>query len=400
MKKNPPRNANGHRILNVITQDYIEHQNNVYDSPHGTYSAKSLANVVFDARFRTLPVGSGPRREPKFPLRANKPMTSFEQTDILKQARAGGWVPDDRLTRLARDEIRLRWHNALVSGNVTMVRKLIEGGVDVNSTEGLNSHTPLSIVTLHTAHPTAVIAMLIAAGADVNAVVALTGNTHLGYAIHMNRLDVMSQLLAAGAHVDAVDGQGQLALVRAAVKENEEFTKRLLAAGATVDAKTRWGDTALAIAADRKNVRVVKVLLDAGADTEVGAESGGDTPLMRAVQYGHVPLTTMLLAAGANVNVADDRGTTVLMTAVLHKRPDVVAALLRAHPVIDARDVTGTTALIFAAAVNRVSIVNQLLEAGADITARNKAGHTPLGIALERRFDAMAGFLRIAGGVL
>lgn len=352
-----PRNAEGRRILNVISQEYIKNARNVYESPEGTYSVKSLANLVYHARFAPRD-HSGPRLPPRFPLRSGMAMTPEEQTTILHRARALGWTPDGTVAEKVRKEIEERWYAALASSSMAAVRRYIDAGVDVNSGKGLKGHTPLSIAIARGSMP--VFTMLIEAGADPNVPVP-AGSTHVLQAIHFDRPEMLRELLAAGATIDI---------------------------------------TALTLAMEKKHVHLVKVFLDAGADTEIRTTEG-KTLLMLAVDMEHIPMITMLLAGGAKVDATDARGTTVLMMAVIRKSPEMVDVLLAdGHPTIDARDVTGSTALILAAAVNRMSIVNQLLVAGADINARNKAGMTALGIASERRYTPIITFLRASGGLL
>lgn len=78
----------------------------------------------------------------------------------------------------------------------------------------------------------------------------------------------MSELLAAGADVDARTDDGQTALFRAS---NVAAVKALAAGGADVNAKDDNGDTALMGCFD---VEVAKALLDAGADPSIRNNDG------------------------------------------------------------------------------------------------------------------------------
>jgi ankyrin repeat protein/mono/diheme cytochrome c family protein len=91
---------------------------------------------------------------------------------------------------------------------------------------------------------------------------------------------------------DALRGSATLARV--------EYLERLIAAGADVNAKDGTGTTALLRASyfDGADPVRVKLLLDHGADVAV-RDQDGDTALRKALRKGHTQVVDLLLQAGA-----------------------------------------------------------------------------------------------------
>ena len=115
----------------------------------------------------------------------------------------------------------------------------------------------------------------------------------------------------------------------AARSGNPDVVEQLLAKGADVNARAARGQTALMWAVAQKHANVVKVLLAHGADIHARSEvwsqmmavpphgvpeynreipHGGDTALMFAARVGDLGSAKLLVAAGANVNDADAQG--------------------------------------------------------------------------------------------
>ncbi len=154
--------------------------------------------------------------------------------------------------------------------------------------------------------------------------------------------EAVARLLAAGADVDAPQGDGMTALHWAARNDDPSLVRVLLDAGADVAAGTRIGSyTPLHMAAETGAGEVVEELLQAGADPEAEAEgAGGARPLHLAAASGNERAVTALLAAGAAVNAPEQAW--------------------------------GQTPLMFAASAGRTKAIRTLLEAGADPSIRTR----------------------------
>ncbi len=159
--------------------------------------------------------------------------------------------------------------------------------------------------------------------------------------------DAVRELIAAGAEVNAAQGDGMTGLHWAASNRDPRLAKILLDAGADVGAGTRIGNyTPLHVAAQEGAAYVVALLLEAGADPELPIEVGGRArPLHFAAASGTEAAVAALLAVGADVNATEDAwGQTPLIFAASKGRTEAVRALLDAgaDPAVHARvmDVT------------------------------------------------------------
>jgi len=166
--------------------------------------------------------------------------------------------------------------------------------------------------------------------AGVLLIAAATPNAPLADAAMRGDLDEVRELLAAGADVDAAQGDGMTALHWAAELGAEEMVKVLLEAGARVDAGTRLGDfTPLHVAAERTHPGVVRALLDAGANPNAVSSLSGEAPLHHAAKTGNVEIIEALLDHGADVDARESAWLqTPLMFAAAWNRPEAARLLV------------------------------------------------------------------------
>jgi quinoprotein dehydrogenase-associated probable ABC transporter substrate-binding protein len=223
----------------------------------------------------------------------------------------------------------------------------------------------------------------------------------LSNAVVANDMDRVRYLVAHGAHVDAVDGEGYPTLVSAARfgftevatylvdhkadpnrsdrtgwtplmfaawNDQPEMAKMLLAHGGKLDAADNEGLTALAIAAQNGKAKSIDVLIAAGADVNAAVAKGGYSPLMLASIAGSYDISSMLIQHGAKVNAANPGGVTALMIAAAGNRSSVVELLLKSGADVNARSEDGRTALSIAQSNNNeavIKILEQAAERGA-----------------------------------
>lgn len=142
---------------------------------------------------------------------------------------------------------------------------------------------------------------LLAAGADVNSVSG-QGLQAIHCASIMGHMSAVDLLAQHGADVNAVHGfAGSTPMHFATEMGHPAVVKRLCELGADVDAEKRHGGTPIHVSADTNNAAVTKVLVEepCGADPE--AVLLGDTvPLYLAAGRGFASVIDVLLEAGAD----------------------------------------------------------------------------------------------------
>lgn len=156
-----------------------------------------------------------------------------------------------------------------------VIRELLRGGVDVNSSR---NHHGLTILMHEAARKNPnieIIKELISGGADVNAR-DKDDETALMWVLKEFRynenpnlevtIKVIRNLIKGGADVNAKDEDGKTALMKT---DNPEIIRELIKAGANVNLQDEDDWTALMYAAKNSTPDVVKTLLSAGADASI-----------------------------------------------------------------------------------------------------------------------------------
>jgi|SRR5579875_965111 len=228
---------------------------------------------------------------------------------------------------------------AIQAQEVSLVRSLIEKGVDVN--------TPFR-----------------------------DGTLPLARAVITENLTLLDLLLQGGADVNGLSSPNkETALWRAAARGSVVSVKFLIQAGADVNKVNIMRLTPLCVAASRESddhVFVVSALIDAKADVNSGE---GSTPLMCACR-GLAQTVRILLSAGAEVNAMRASGT-ALHIAIEENQPEIVSVLLEkgADPTLRTPPTAqnpNLTALELAKKLKLRKIVG-LLEKTCNITSATKS---------------------------
>jgi hypothetical protein len=135
------------------------------------------------------------------------------------------------------------------------------------------------------------------------------GFTALHWAGIRGHWRIFSELLDAGAPVNAIGGDGGTPLHWTCHHDRADMVARLLDAGADLTVHNRWGRTPLHVAARRGCSAVAALLLERGADPNAATHEGW-TPLHVASRSGHHALAASLEAHGADPRLTDDQGHT------------------------------------------------------------------------------------------
>ncbi len=177
-------------------------------------------------------------------------------------------------------------------------------------------------------------------------------------AIASDSVETVALFVDGGFDVDALDGNGENALHRAASLGRYEVAKRLMsrrhdpanASAAQVlvrrrlETRSRRGETALLLAARAGSVETVNGLLEAGADKNA-QDDQGNSVLHAAVAGGNERVVLTLANHGVDTAGKNARGNTALHEAVLAKNRQIaywLKVFAKADP--DLRNAAGVSA--------------------------------------------------------
>ncbi len=160
---------------------------------------------------------------------------------------------------------------AISRGHTHAVRALLHGGANIHGRNSLGTSPLLRALLSHHMG----IAMEIAALApDELDAAGPDGITPLISCVRYREAEGLQQLLALGAHPDAVSAAGNTALHEAIATSYEQGIELLLSGGAAVDIANARGETPLHLAARRGDIETARALLLLGADAQTKTVEG------------------------------------------------------------------------------------------------------------------------------
>lgn len=138
-------------------------------------------------------------------------------------------------------------------------------------------------------------------------------------AIYKKDIHRLNELIAAGADINDVDGDGRTPLMHAVLDSDPDpfFVRGLLENGAAPDAADglqHW--TALHFAAQANATAIVRLLLETGASVDP-QDVFGNTPLWRSIMapIPSADMVALLLRAGADPTLRNRHGVSPLALA-------------------------------------------------------------------------------------
>jgi ankyrin repeat protein len=350
------------------------------------------------------------------------------------------------------------------TGNADAAKVLIEAGAAVDAVESWHGETALMWAAAE--HHPEMMEALIKGGADVNAHATVVtwerqktqeprdkwlppgGLTPLHFAAREGCADCLKMLLAHKADINAVDPQGNSALLLAVINGHYDAAAVLINGGIDLALADETGQTALygavdmhtmptsnrpspkeidnqltsldiirmlvehgaPINAQQRAMRAYRTKLDRGGETVLAA---GTTPLLRAAKAGDTAVIKLLIDNGANPKAATRNGVNGIMMAsgVGSREEDTtgrnktqkdvietITLLLASGVDVNAADTQGRTAAHGAAMWGYTDVIKFLSQHGADLTIKDKRGLTPLdaamGLAGGLGFDGKTGAVR------
>lgn len=216
--------------------------------------------------------------------------------------------------------------------------------------------------------------------------------TPLGFACSIGHLEIVDDLIKAGADVNTID-QEKTPLIDACDRGYLGIVRVLVKSGADVNSKV-ISNTPLTAACNRGHLEIVKELVRAGAD--VNQSDGSQKPLTAACIWGHLSVIKVMIKAGASVNQSVGKETP-LTAACAVGHLNVVQELIKEGADLNRCD-DNYTPLTVASFQGHQSIVKALIKAGADVNQKDK-DTTPLEAALRNRHLSIVEELRKAGAV-
>jgi len=258
---------------------------------------------------------------------------------------------------------------AVMLEDVALAKEVLKKGANPNYRER-NRHLLASAAQ----NPqSTVLAVLIEGGADVNAIDGI-GHTALMRAVAVNSLPNVQTLLQAKADPNIKDNEGNTPLLSTIRDSYVDLARALLDAGADPSAADKDGNSAALLAAESGNLELIKLLGEKKANFNIS--SAAYTPLLFAMTQEKPELISAVLAAGADPNAKSSSGQYPLHMAI--GSPDVVKLLLGAKADPNLVDTYGSSPLARAIRDGDKESAEALIAAGADVNAKGANGSSLL----------------------
>ena len=267
-------------------------------------------------------------------------------------------------------------------GHAQVVRRLLDKGATINISDEL-CRPPLLAAISHKNQN--IVQMLLENGADIKTKCNINA-WWVAYEVHSEH--ILKLLLEHGADVNALNSDGESALLRASEWGQELIVRFLLEQKADVNVMNLSGGNVLHYATVNDHLPVVQLLLEHGTDVNARDEFNR-TSLHWALRDNHESIAQILLQCGADVNARDEWKLTILHYASHNGLESVARMLIERGADVNARDINSETSLHLASENGHESIVQLLVESGAEINARDENNRTPLHLASEHKHKSV-----------
>ncbi|KXJ10098.1 Ankyrin repeat domain-containing protein 50 [Exaiptasia diaphana] len=221
---------------------------------------------------------------------------------------------------------------------------------------------------------------------DLNAVDD-QGQTALIKAAIRGMTTIADALIRLGTVVNIRDKEGKTALMHGLACANENTALSIMENCKDLNLNTvdNQGQTALMYAIARANENTALLMIENSKDLNLNAvDNQGQTSLMKAVFRGMTTFALALIKRGADVNMKDKEGSTALMYAMMCGWEDTALALIK-HSIdldLNIADNKGRTALMKAVIKGMTEVALALIKGGASINKVDDDGTTALMFAV------------------
>jgi ankyrin repeat protein len=238
------------------------------------------------------------------------------------------------LSSESRRSINGELFDAARIGDLIKVKKYIKAKADVNYTESITisdktqiyDWSPLMMAV--TSRNLDVVKQLVSAGAWVNYLNSQVFNA-VKLAVDIDRMDMLKYLVEHGAYINNSNYEGVTPLMSAAINGNYDIVQYLVRLHADLNSRHNDGDSALMFAIARGQSKIANLLLDSGADVNI-KNRFGVTALLIAVAEGNADILNKLIINKADLTVKSDTGKTALDIAVEKGHTAIIEQLKKA----------------------------------------------------------------------
>lgn len=245
---------------------------------------------------------------------------------------------------------------------------------------------------------------LVAAGADVDRVDG-NGYAPLHYAAKLGQSKLISFLVKSHAFISSTTSRLKSQPLHLAAQEgNSDCIVELVKGGAEVNCQDvdRW--TPAHCASCNGHADCVQILVALQADVHCRTAKRQLCPIHLAAEEGHLSCLKYLLSVGADPRCTDTSGSTPLHKASREGKIECVQCLLLvAADSISLKTMKrGRQPLHLAAAYGHLTTIKLLLKEGSDLTVKDSEGRTPVDLAKKNGHDECVSFLTacLTGGVV
>lgn len=171
-----------------------------------------------------------------------------------------------------------------------------------------------------------------------------------GRPLHSESTDTTLVRRALAAGLNTITGHRRSRVLHAyvqSVSSSAAGTRAMVASGVPVDAVNHDGDTALLIAVRKGREPIARVLLELGANVNHQNRTRR-SPLHEAAQQGSIVLVRLLLTYRSRLELQDVNGNTPLHLAAGRTNTDVTEFLIRAGARPDTANRAGQTSFTIA----------------------------------------------------